>query len=460
MAWADTLKAKYLLAAMMTAALAACGGGGSGSGVAFGGGGGLQGDDELDPDEDPANPTEPTSTVTYYPLQFFLQGSNYVTEDVFDGVWFDPMIHGYVISPVDQDTLEPVDADVDEFLLSIDGELVDAAEQGLVMQRLLGLPVSLDTAILIDTSGSSSNIESVSNLFQEVRDFIATARASSNPAIRNQRFIIWEFNDQVNAVTTSLSTDDAALNTALNGMQSSWDPIAGTSGVYEAIFYAIGSYLPDAVLERQTEVRTDGIPDLVDSYIYNADYGSGRTRLDGMRLTNVVLFASGRNTKQDVSMLDAEEALAWQSLVVYEDVAEEEGEDGSTDEDTLGEDEEPVEDTEQSEAIQEGTALLSKPMIYVSLGTPSPDTDLSSMSASVIDTNSWSDFSGTAEQIITAQQDIIRLRTRNSNQYMIRYIVPERGGRHDIVLTSNTSGFNYALTTDLNLVDRETVHPA
>merc|ERR1712000_632666 len=172
-----------------------------------GGGGGLQGDDELDPDEDPANPTEPTSTVTYYPLQFFLQGENYVEEDVFDGVWFDPMIHGYVISPVDQDTLEPVDADVDEFILSADGELVDAAEQGVVMQRLMGMEVSLDTAILIDTSGSSSDIESASNLFQEVRDFIAAARASSDPAIRNQRFIIWEFNDQVNAVTTTLSTD-------------------------------------------------------------------------------------------------------------------------------------------------------------------------------------------------------------------------------------------------------------
>jgi len=282
MAWADTLKAKYLLAAMMTAALAACGGGGSGSGVAFGGGGGLQGDDELDPDEDPANPTEPTSTVTYYPLQFFLQGENYVEEDVFDGVWFDPMIHGYVISPVDQDTLEPVDADVDEFILSADGELVDAAEQGVVMQRLMGMEVSLDTAILIDTSGSSSDIESASNLFQEVRDFIAAARASSDPAIRNQRFIIWEFNDQVNAVTTTLSTDDSALNTALNGMQSSWNPV-GASGLYEAIFYSIGSYLPDSTLERETVALTDTIPDLVDGYIYNADYGSGRTRLDGIK---------------------------------------------------------------------------------------------------------------------------------------------------------------------------------
>merc|ERR1712000_505667 len=99
----------------------------------------------------------------------------------------------------------------------------------------------------------------------------------------------------------------------------------------------------------------------------------------------------------------------------------------------------------------EGTALLSKPMIYVSLGTPAPDTDLSDMSAAVIDTNSWSDFSGTAEQIVSAQQDMVRLRTRNSNQYMIRYVVPERSGTHELVLTSNTSGFNYALTTLLDL---------
>ena len=141
--------------------------------------------------------------------------------------------------------------------------------------------------------------------------------------------------------------------------------------------------------------------------------------------------------------------MGWQSLVVYEEVAEEEGEDG-TEDDTLAEDEEPAEEG-QSEAIQEGTALLSKPMIYVSLGTPAPDTDLSDMSAAVIDTNSWSDFSGTAEQIVSAQQDMVRLRTRNSNQYMIRYVVPERSGTHELVLTSNTSGFNYALTTLLDL---------
>lgn len=377
-----------------------------------------------------------TSSATYFPLQVFMQGSNYVPADVFDGVWFDPLIHGYIVAPVNGSTLLPLaNPNVNDFKFTINGAKVDSLENGLMMQRIVGLQTNLNTAIIIDTSGSSQPIDK-SALIQEVKRFISVAKSSSDPVIRNQRFTLWAYGTQINVLVGTLTDSQATLDTALDNLLTNWNARGEGSSVYGAIYVAIGSYADNSNLESGASLAADAFDDLVDEYTFNDDLGTGnRNRLDGVNLSTVVVFASGANTNGDFQLTDAQAAVEWQSIVVYDDEAEQENSEG--------------EDNSENSAVQEGTKLVPRPVIYVSLGANDPDSDIQSLSSYVIDTNSISNFSGVAEQIISSQQSAIELRTRPDNQYLIRYAMFERYGDHETVFASNTNTRNYTLTTKI-----------
>ncbi len=426
-----------LFLASLTAALAGCGGS---SGNTIGDTDTIDGGDSSTGDTDNGDTVTPTSDITYFPLQVYMQGDMYVPEDVFDGIWFDPLIHGYMIAPVDATTLQPATApSVEDFVFTTDGADVNVQEQGLMMQKVLGLDVSLTTAIIIDTSGSTQPVDKAA-LIQEVKDYINQVKASSDPTIKGQQFTLWAYGTYLSPLVGSFTTSATVLETALNNLQANWDGRGESSAAYEAIFKAIGSYADGVQIESGVGIPADFYDDLKDSYTFNAPRGSGRMQLNGINLSSIVLFAAGPNTRNDFQLVDAEAALQWQSFIVYDEEASNEG---TSDDDTAASD---------SDAAQEGTTLLPKPMIYVSLGD-SVDSDLSDLSASVIDTGSFSDFSGVAEQVIAAQQSAVAVRTRPENQYLVRYELFERWGDHELIFASNTAGYNYTLTTDLGDMD-------
>lgn len=423
-----------LFLASLTAALAGCGGS---SGNTIGDPQTIDGDNSSTTDSDGDDAA--TSDVTYFPLHVYMQGDGYVDDDVFEGVWFEPLVHGYMIAPVDASTLAAVSSpSVDEYLVTVDGDDVDTVERGLMMQKVLGLEVTLDTAIIIDISGSTQSLDKAAFL-QEVKDFITAAQASSDDTIAGQRFTLWTYgNGTVTPLVSTLTSDAATLTTALDSI-ADWES-SGDSPLYEAILKAIGTYIGngESDLTDEMDLGADGNDDLIDGYVYNQNYGSGRTRLDGINLSTVLVFAMGPNTNNDIQLADAEAAIQWQSFIVYDEDAE--TEDTSADDTTT-----------DSDAAQDGTTLLPRPMIYVSLGDNNVNSDISGMASTVIDTASATDFSGVAEQVIAAQQNAMEIRSRPENQYLIRYLVTERDGDHTLILASDTDTYNYTLTTDLEL---------
>ena len=418
----------FLLASLLTA----CGGDSNGSVV---GSADSSNTDSTDSDSETA-----TSLITYFPLQVYEQGSDYVAEDLFQGIWFEPLIHGYMIAPVDAETLEAATSpSIDEFRVTIDDADVDPQEQGLIMQKVIGLQVSLDTAIIIDTSSSMQSVDKAA-FIQEVKDFISQAQASSDPVIRDQRFTLWAFGTDVEALVSDFTTDASVLNSALTDIESNWDSRGSYSAIYQSIVRSVGSYVGSGSsdLSSVIDMSLDGDNDLVDGYRYNASYSYGLTLLEGINLSNVIIFTAGNNSVNYFDVDTAKSALYWQSFLVYNEEAAEEV---TSDETT---------DTTADTVTQDGMTLLGKPLLYVSVGD-SVDTNLSALSAVTIEANSPTDFSNVAEQLITAQKSATELRTRPENQYLVRYSVPERDGKHTLVFASDTANYNYTLTTELDL---------
>lgn len=388
--------------------------------------------------------TETDTGVTYFPLQFYLNGDEYVEESgVFEGLYFLPLIHGYIIAPVDSTNLEKLDnPSVDDYSITINDQAIDPVEQGLVMQKIIDLPVVLNTAIVIDTSGSTQAIDKAA-LITAIKSFISTAQASSDSVIANQKYTLWAFGSSVEALVPTLTADASILNTALDSLQANWSGSRGdATALYESIVRAVGYYKGVGPVDLGTEVdlKTDGIDDLNDGYFNDGAY----SRIDGVKLSNVVLFTAGNNSVNLFSAQSAKEALEWQSLITYVEQAATETTDSTTD--TTATDTTAVDGSE--------TTLVGKPLLYVSVGTGGVDASVEALASKVIDTASNNTFNVAAE-LIAAQQSAISVRIRPDNQYLVRYEILERDGKHVHVFSSESASYSYKLTTELDLATND-----
>ena len=435
---------RFYLTALMAGLLAACGGGDpvvqSSSG----------GDDSNDGDS-PSTVVE-GNTSSFYPLQFFVEGDGYVDEAAFDSIWFNPLIRGYVIAPVNSVSLEALETpDIADYSVTINEEPVSVEEQGLMMQKIVGLPVALFTTIVIDTSASNSVVAGVNQttLINEVKDLIATAQASSNDTIRNQLFYIIAYANAGSGVegllpgfTSNASDLNAALDTLLAA--DAWDDRGNGSATYEAIVKAVGSYAGTGGAEATAvDLSSDGIPDLRDRYVFNGTYiGGDATQLTGMAVSNIVLISSGENTVQETFLkADAEAALNWQSLLQF---VEAEG----TDIVNTSNGEEEEADQEQSSVESSGMPLW---YVAVTGSGEEPDSSIAGMAASTFATNSKAEFNFAAD-VINAQISSLNDRVKPDNQYLVRYNLFERDGTHDLLFSSVAEeGYTYSLTTELDL---------
>jgi len=435
-------KPNLLWIALLSATLAACGG--SGDPVV------ASSTDSTDDTDDSGTVTTDSGTsttatgATYFPLQFLHSGDEYTDFDgAFASVNFNPLIKGYMIAPVDGSTLEPLsNPKISDYSITVNGEAIEASEQNLMMQKVIGLPTQLKTALIIDTSGgvTSAGIDKTAYI-NAVKAYITAAQASSDPVIAGQEFTLWAFADAgagVDPLVDTFTTTTGDLTTALDGLlaANAWDDRGTSSATYEAIVKAVGWYTGNGSggASVTLDMKVDAVDDLLDSYQFNV----GGTQMTGLDVTSVVLFSLGANTNSQTFWFeDAEAALNWQSVITYDTEAETEA----------------SSDTESDTAVaNSATTLVSKPLIYVSLGTDGPDEKLASLAAQVIDTDSTSTFD-VASDIIAAQQNAVNIRTRPDNQYLVRYIMPERDGSHEVVFSSNSGGYEYTLTTVWDLDD-------
>src|SRR5690606_1612289 len=228
---------KFPLAILFSVLLAACGGssdsvipetGGNDDGT----GGGVD---------------APLSANTFYPMNFYMQGGEeYDVEDgLFKGLEFYPRIQAHLIAPVNGRTLAAVtNPSLSDYQLTIAGQPVNGEHQPR-LQKVLGLPVKLRTALVVDTSASMNAVDKAA-LVAEIKNYIAAVKASTNPTIRDQKFTLWVFASEVVPLVANFTDDATELETALDAIN--WIGQGDFSAVYQAIVAAVGSYAGDGTL--------------------------------------------------------------------------------------------------------------------------------------------------------------------------------------------------------------------
>lgn len=386
----------------------------------------------------PANPSNPgaTSSVTYFPLNTYLKGDNYLGEgtEAFAGIMFNPLIKAYVIAPVDAQTLEPASANISDYSITMNDQVIDSAEQYAMLQRIVGLPNQLNTALVIDTGGRSQAVNRQA-LINELKAYISAVQSHPDPVVKNQQFTILAYGDEVSAVQPTLTASAETLNSALDSVLTNWETLGQGTSTYEAIVTAIGTYTGTSPADsaQEYELGNDGIDDLLDGYQQSA------TDLSLFRLSSVVLVSAGGASNNIFTAESVREALEWQSYVVYDTEAESEAAEPDTNENVSENDNTVIPDS--------AITYLGKPLLYVRVGDGQPNAALQNMAAASIDGRNYS----FANELITAQLNAIAIRTKEDNRHLVRFAVRERDGNHTILFRSQSRGFNYALVTELDL---------
>lgn len=240
----------------------------------------------------PANASNPgaTSSVTYFPLNTYLKGDNYLGEgtEAFAGITFNPLIKAYVIAPVDAQTLEPASANISDYSITMNDQVIDSAEQYAMLQRIVGLPNQLNTALVIDTGGRSQAVNRQA-LINELKAYISAVQSHPDPVVKNQQFTILAYGDEVSAVQPTLTANAETLNSALDSVLTNWETLGQGTSTYEAIVTAIGTYKGTSPTDsaQEYELGNDSIDDLLDGYQQTA------TDLALFRLSSVVLVSAG-----------------------------------------------------------------------------------------------------------------------------------------------------------------------
>lgn len=438
---------KYLLLTITAFLLTACGG--SSGKPLFGGGD--------DSDNAGGGMAAALSTNTFYPLNLYYSGEGYVEDgDAMDFFTFDPSTQAYLISPVDARTLESAkNPKLSDYVLNINGEETPEMDEYLpVFQKVEGLPVQLHTALIIDASASSRAIEKTA-LINEVKKFVADAKASSNPVISEQLFSLWVFGGRVEPLLTEFTNDKTEIDAALDGIN--FYDYESNSAVYQSIVAAVGYYEGPGSNELTQELnykfldpKTQNTPSqvmLLDGYERNGQ------ELVKLNLSNVILFASGGNSSAYFNKEAALTALNWQSFLVFDKEAEVGNGFGDFDPNDTESSNDPSEPS-GFEAL-DGMKHAGKPLYYVSLGENKVSDKIKSLAKLTIDTNSENSFSF-SKQLIDKQSIDVAERSRLNNMYMLRFPIFERDGKTSSSLLSRTNYRDYFLSFELEFGSDQT----
>src|SRR5690606_28274308 len=90
---------------------------------------------------------------------------------------------------------------------------------------------------------------------------------------------------------------------------------------------------------------------------------------------------------------------------------------------------------------------LGKPLFFVHVGGNSAEKTVTDLASVTIDGSGYN----FAAALIAAQQNSISVRSRNNNQHLVRFAVRERDGKHNLLFSSRAAGYNFGLTTELDV---------
>jgi len=357
--------------------------------------------------------------VTYAPLAVFepyIAYSEFDSDGMFQGgTVFFPEIKSYLINPLDVGTLQSVTtALVSDFTTTVDDIEIDGLESFPVLQHVIGTEVILRTALVFDLSNSVSDAN-IPALVDEAKAYIAEVKSSSNETIRNQEFVVWVFGTNVAELTNGFTGVLADINTALDTVttQSVSKAQGLSSNLHKAVVEVVGRY-SDATYDFGVGPDND---------LYD------RASLDGVSLSQMVLFSSGSDTYREFTQEQMIQAVNSQQFRRYD----------------------------LSDGAFGDEKYFNKPVFYYVLGGNSVGnayealSDVSEVSSDLI-LSSDSTYSF-ASGLIQEQINAIDARIDLTNQYLYRFAFVPRVGDHTVVFASNTTASIQTLTTDISADD-------
>lgn len=343
----------------------------------------------------------------------------------------------FMIEPINSGTLEPeLQATVDDYVvyegLDENGERleIDPVEQFPVFRKVISMPKNLKTALVIDISGSASagsdtSFEDFSALKTEIKAFIAAAKASSNETIQQQQFTIWVFNQQVIELTEGFETDQARLNLLIDSIDE--DLLTGMTSLNQAIVQSIGRYVDsdnNFLFTGNEEGRTGGDPN--DNDLYD------ESSIDGLTLSNLVLFSAGPNT---VAISPFTQDLAVQAL--ESQVLQE-----------------PTLEDEERRFIK--PLFLITPQSMESMYSEQNYLYLTDRAERIFPIDLNEGAYGFANELVSAQISALDRRFGNDNIYIYQFETGLRGGSQDSIFeASNNEGYGYYETLTIPWQDLE-----
>src|SRR5690606_7758946 len=153
-----------------------------------------------------------------------------------------------------------------DFNISVNGQAINRFEQYAMLQKIVGLPVELNTAIIIDASGTARSQVNKASLISAVNAYFDAVISSTDLVIKNQKFTVWIYGDVVETPVTKFSDAAAAKTAAASAINTRWSQLGEGSSTYEAIVSAVGSYKGKSPTDsvKDYDMTIDDVHDLHD----------------------------------------------------------------------------------------------------------------------------------------------------------------------------------------------------
>ncbi len=378
--------------------------------------------------------SENTSTVSYYPLSVYERYksfSGYSSDGVFQGDFQYPLIDVLMINPINASTLLPVEnAMASDYKVTVDDIDIDPSEAFPLLQKVVGMPVQLKTALVFDTSNSMDLTTAEYNALKaEVKSYIDKAKAHSNPIIANQKFVVWSFDEDATDLSQGFSNSDVFVKGIIDTVAKN---TGSSSNLHKAIVKVVGRYIDNAATPP-INFDTDGPNQDPNDFLDNRNESDNDDDLvdevknDGVYLTQMVLFSSGSDSKLEFTQAKMLEAIKSQGFLSYEPV-----------------------DSSESDSDTSTDNYLSKPVFYYVTGGSTEGDTYQALSDAAEETVSLTAVNGAytfSDALIESQLSAIDKRINLDNQYVFRYAFLPRQGDHTAVFSSKTTAANFSLTT-------------
>lgn len=373
------------------------------------GGGSADGEFDFGTGESSSSVQQGKSIYSFRPLavyESFKSFSGATQDGVYQGSSSYPSIKQFLIKPIVASTQLPTSrATVNDYIVTVDGVKIDAKESFPKLQKVIGAPIRLRTALVFDVS-SSVNQADIEELIAEAKRYVESAQASSNEVIANQEFVVWAFGREVEELTSGFTSNITTINNRLDRVVDRFNSgvLGPASSLHRAVLEAVGRYTSGSISFR------GGNNDLYDT-----------TTGANIELSQMALFSAGPDTYLEFE----------QSLMI--DAIHSQGF-------SLGEDSEGE------------TQFLYKPVFYHVVGGSVEGEAYDALSAEAESVSYLTLKSGEysfGDKLIENQIRAIDARVDSNNQYLFRFDFLPRVGDHEIVFKSNTNSHNSSLTTDI-----------